>query len=156
MTENQNQNQNQQNRPLFAEYIWIGGNNPLDIRSKSRILHGIPENIDAIPMWDFDGSSTDQSPSSDSDVILRPVSFFADPFMGMPHIIVLCECLSSDGQPLESNTRSRCVAQMESCKDEEPWFGLEQEYIFLKRMVVVHCLGQRVAFRDHKVSITVV
>jgi len=123
---------NQEVRPLFAEYIWVG-NHPLDIRSKSRIIHGIPEDISAIPMWDFDGSSTGQSTSSDSDVILRPVSFFADPFMGMPHILVLCECLTSDGNPTKSNTRATCTKQMESCKDDEPWFGLEQEYTLFEK-----------------------
>lgn len=31
----------------------------------------------------------------------------------------------------ESNNRVKCQEAYDKCKDEEPWFGIEQEYILL-------------------------
>ena len=53
---------------------------------------------------------------------------FKDPFRGGANILVLCECYDSDGTPNHANYRAHCNKVMESAKDHEPWFGLEQEY----------------------------
>ena len=61
-----------------------------------------------MPIWNFDGSSTGQAPGNDSEVLLKPVQIYKDPFRRGENILVLCECLKPDGTPVESNTRAAC------------------------------------------------
>ncbi|KAF7696753.1 hypothetical protein HF521_005171 [Silurus meridionalis] len=84
-----------------------------------------------IPEWNFDGSSTDQASSSDSDMILAPVCMFRDPFTLDPNKLVLCEVLKSNRKPADTNHRYVCMKIMEKVKDFYPWFGLEQEYTIM-------------------------
>ena len=46
-----------QNKPsTVVEYIWLGADN--EIRSKTRVLYDLISNdIEEIPVWNFDGSS---------------------------------------------------------------------------------------------------
>ena len=46
-----------------------------------------PYTPDELPMWNFDGSSTGQAPGDNSDVYLKPVAVFPDPFRGTPNIL---------------------------------------------------------------------
>jgi len=115
-----------QNGAVMAEYIWIDGSNGL--RSKCKTLDKKPESIEDLPEWNFDGSSTDQAPGSDSDVYLRPVAIYQDPFRRGDNIIVLAECWNNDGTPNRTNYRHECAKLMEAHKDQEVWFGIEQEY----------------------------
>lgn len=82
-------------------------------------------------MWNFDGSSTGQAPGDNSDIYLKPVAVFPDPFRGNPNIIVLAECWNPDGTPNKANHRYECAKLMEAHASHEPWFGLEQEYTLL-------------------------
>ncbi|KAK2680997.1 Glutamine synthetase, catalytic domain [Fusarium oxysporum f. sp. vasinfectum] len=84
-----------------------------------------------LPVWNFDGSSTNQAPGDNSDVYLRPCAVYPDPFRGSPNIIVLAECWNADGTPNKYNFRHDCVKVMDTYADDEPWFGLEQEYTLL-------------------------
>lgn len=84
-----------------------------------------------LPIWNFDGSSTEQAPGDNSDVYLRPCAIFPDPFRGAPNIIVLSECWNADGTPNKYNYRHECSKVMEAYAKHEPWFGLEQEYTLL-------------------------
>jgi len=81
-----------------------------------------------LPVWNFDGSSTEQAPGDNSDVYLRPVAVFPDPMRGAPNILVLAECWNADGTPNKYNHRHECAKLMEAHAEHEPWFGLEQEY----------------------------
>merc|ERR1719464_2162788 len=95
-----------------------------------------PSTIGELPVWNFDGSSTDQAPGSDSEVLLKPCAFFPDPFRpGGKNILVLCDCYKPDpdkpegiGDPIPTNTRVGCKAVMDAVASKEPWFGIEQEY----------------------------
>ena len=84
--------------------------------------------IGSLRIWDFDGSSTNQAPGHDSDVYLRPARIFKDPFRGGDNILVLCETYNNDGTPNRTNYRHHAVKIFDQCKDEAPWYGLEQEY----------------------------
>ena len=66
------------------EYIWIDFNG--NTRSKTRIIrsNNILNNddlISVIPEWNFDGSSTGQATSDNSEVIIKPCAVFNDPFV---------------------------------------------------------------------------
>src|SRR5688572_5864803 len=112
-----------------AEYIWIDGTEPTPLlRSKTKIVADGAEP----PIWGFDGSSTNQAPGSNSDCVLRPVFVCPDPIRGGDDKLVMCEVLLTDMSPHPSNTRAACLAAAEKFGDQEPWFGIEQEYTFLK------------------------
>ena len=116
-----------------AEYIWIDGHKPTaKLRSKTKIFEGPVKSLDDIPMWGFDGSSTMQAEGSDSDCMLKPVYYLPDPIRGGDDILVMNEVRKPDGSIHESNTRSRLVEIAEKHKDEDAWFGIEQEYTFFK------------------------
>ncbi|MGE3622215.1 MAG: glutamine synthetase, partial [Acidimicrobiia bacterium] len=112
-----------------AEYIWIDGTEPTaKLRSKTKIL---ADGAD-LPIWGFDGSSTNQAPGEQSDCVLQPVFSCPDPVRGGDNLLVLCEVLNIDMSPHATNTRAACVETAERFKDQEPIFGIEQEYTFFK------------------------
>jgi glutamine synthetase len=115
---------------IKAEYIWIDGSVPTaQIRSKTRILSG--KHGHSLPVWGFDGSSTNQAQGSSSDCVLRPIKTYKDPIRGKKNILVLCEVDNVDGSPHASNTRSDLVDLDCQMENHEMWFGLEQEYTFI-------------------------
>lgn len=126
---------------VMAEYIWIGGTGE-DIRGKTKTLSKVPKNVSECPIWNFDGSSTAQAPGHDSEVYLKPAAMYRDPFRGGDNLLVLCEAYAppsvdeegnTDGkmEKIPTNTRHDCNEAMEAAKDQEPWFGIEQEYTLL-------------------------
>ncbi|PHH68271.1 hypothetical protein CDD82_685 [Ophiocordyceps australis] len=118
-----------QNGFIMAEYVWIDSMG--EVRSKSRTLEEQEYKPEALPIWNFDGSSTGQAPGDNSDVYLRPCAVYPDPFRGKPNIVVLCECWNPDGTPNKYNFRHECNKVMEAYAEHKPWFGLEQEYTLL-------------------------
>jgi len=115
--------------PYKAEYIWIDGTEPTaKLRSKTKILADSAD----LPIWGFDGSSTNQAPGDRSDCVLQPVFSCPDPIRGGDDVLVLCEVLNTDMAPHASNTRAACVEVAGKFKDQEPIFGIEQEYTFFK------------------------
>lgn len=115
-----------------VEYIWLGGNN--ELRSKTRVLDNVniaAISIKDIPDWNYDGSSTGQATGRESEVIIKPKTLFNNPF-GQPYdYIVLCDTYLPDGSPLYNNTRIVADMIFNQKLDEEPWFGLEQEYFLI-------------------------
>lgn len=112
-----------------AEYIWIDGTEPTPLlRSKTKIL---PDGAD-LPIWGFDGSSTNQAEGHKSDCVLQPVYSCPDPIRGGDHKLVMCEVFNVDGNPHPSNTRALLRPVAERFAGQEPIFGIEQEYTFFK------------------------
>jgi glutamine synthetase len=112
-----------------AEYIWIDGTEPTPLlRSKTKIL---PDGAD-LPIWGFDGSSTNQAEGHKSDCVLQPVFSCPDPIRGGEHKLVMCEVYNVDGNPHPSNTRALLRPVAERFAGQEPIFGIEQEYTFFK------------------------
>ena len=65
------------------------------------------KSVDTLPQWNFDGSSTDQAPGDDSEVIMYPQAIFKDPFRPSgDNILVMCDCYTPAGDPIETNTRA--------------------------------------------------
>ncbi|CAI0415514.1 unnamed protein product [Linum tenue] len=117
---------------IIAEYIWVGGSG-MDMRSKARTLPGPVTNPSELPKWNYDGSSTNQAPGDDSEVILYPRAIFKDPFRKGNNILVICDSYTPAGEPIPTNKRAK-AAEIFSNPDveaEEPWFGIEQEYTLL-------------------------
>lgn len=111
---------------IIAEYIWLDGNNKF--RSKIRVLE---DNI--IPDWNYDGSSTYQSSTNNSEIILKPVRIFSHPLYDestLDCFIIVCEIYSDS---LINNTRHNADIIFNMKLDEEPWFGLEQEYFLYSK-----------------------
>lgn len=112
-----------------AEYIWIDGTQPTArLRSKTKVL---PDGAE-LPIWGFDGSSTNQAPGDKSDCVLRPVFSCPDPIRGGANVLVLAEVELVDGSPHPSNTRAALTPIATEHAAAEPLFGLEQEYTFFE------------------------
>lgn len=112
---------------LKFEYIWLDGYKPeAGLRSKTKVLNLETYNgeVDILPIWSFDGSSTQQADGHSSDCLLKPVSVYPDPQRKNAYLVV-CEVLNPDGTPHASNTRATIQED-----DDDFWFGFEQEYIF--------------------------
>jgi len=105
-------------------------------RSKSRTLE-VTGNDDLevrnLPHWTYDGSSTGQASGDNSEIILKPVRLFNCPFRGNNAFLILCDTYLPSDEPTESNTRYEANAVFESAKEEEPWFGMEQEYFMVDK-----------------------
>jgi len=90
----------------MAEYIWLDGRKPTaKLRSKTKIINGPVRKLEDIPMWGFDGSSTEQAEGHFSDCQLKPVYYIPDPIAKGDNLLVMCEVLNADGTPHATNTR---------------------------------------------------
>jgi glutamine synthetase len=105
------------------EYIWLDGTEPTQcLRGKTRVEKDFSGKLEDCPIWNFDGSSTNQSAGGSSDLLLKPVAIIPDPDRKNAYL-VMTEVLNADGTPHESNGRSHIEEE-----DDDFWFGFEQEY----------------------------
>ncbi len=106
------------------EYIWLDGYTPVpNLRSKTQIKQfaSFPT-LEELPLWGFDGSSTQQAEGSSSDCFLKPVAIYPDSTR-INGALVMCEVMLPDGTtPHPSNSRATII------EDDGAWFGFEQEY----------------------------
>lgn len=116
----------------ICEYIWIGGKG--EIRSKTRIITDNYNNLDKdmFTEWNYDASSTGQSDGNgNTEGILKPVRIYKNSLRKINNFnnyLVLCETYDINGLPLETNRRHDALKIFNSKIEEEPWYGLEQEY----------------------------
>jgi glutamine synthetase len=91
-----------------------------------------------LPMWNFDGSSCYMASTHNSEVHLKPVAYYPDPFRGGDNIIVFCSTyVWGDDQytklvPANTNFRHFVEPIFAAGNHELPWFGIEQEYSLLE------------------------
>jgi glutamine synthetase len=110
------------NSKYKLEYVWLDGYLPEpNLRSKTKIVSKEPGSVADLPMWGFDGSSTQQAEGKSSDCLLKPIALYPDSTRKNGYL-VMSEVLLPDGTPHPSNFRATV--------DEDPdlWIGLEQEY----------------------------
>jgi len=105
------------------EYIWLDGYSPMQsLRSKTKIVDDFSGKLEDLPLWSFDGSSTEQATGGNSDCILKPVAVYPDSQRKNGYL-VMCEVLNADMTPHATNGRS-----LIQDNDNDFWFGFEQEY----------------------------
>lgn len=83
---------------VIAEYVWIDGK--FGLRSKTRTLEDVPKDrpltLEDLPKWNFDGSSCYMADTKNSEIVMKPVAMYKDPFRGKSgnphqhHLLVLC------------------------------------------------------------------
>jgi len=110
--------------------VWIDGTGET-MRCKTKTVYKEPTQPEDCSVWSFDGSSTGQAEGHNSDVLLKPIALFADPFRKGAAKIALCETMMDDEQPNGTNLRKSASEALEKVKDQKPWFGFEQEYTLL-------------------------
>ena len=85
-------------------------------------------------VWNYDGSSTEQADTKNSEIILRPVRIFKNPLYNFDNkisFIVLCETYHQNGDPAACNHRKSACDIFDKNIDLDPWFGMEQEYFII-------------------------
>lgn len=89
----------QPSNKILATYVWIDGTGE-QLRAKTKTLSKVPEDAEELSWWMFDGSSTDQAAGHNSDVYLKPIAIYRDPFMlGGENKLVLCETYDANKKP---------------------------------------------------------
>ncbi len=116
---------------VLLEYIWLDGYETPNLRSKVKVmeLDDTFPNPEELPVWNFDGSSTEQAPGNSSECLLKPVRCYND---GTNTVYVMCEVLNKDGTSHKSNSRSKLKEIYKSTKENKFWWGFEQEYFITK------------------------
>tara|TARA_B110000483_G_scaffold226436_1_gene287091 strand:- start:92 stop:1099 length:1008 start_codon:yes stop_codon:yes gene_type:complete len=122
----------------FLEYIWLDVDN--NYRSKTKTYaHDYKNKFDltCVPEWNYDGSSTGQADSNDSEVVIKPVYMARNTFRmdksRQDSWFVLCDTWLPNGDPHPTNTRfaAKKIFDNELVKKEETYFGFEQEFFAL-------------------------
>jgi len=122
---------------VIAEYVWIKWDG-ITLGSKCKTLDIAEVNsLDDIPEWDYGCDYHTQPLPGVLEVKMKPVAYFRDPFRKGNHIIVMCDTyIWSDDTfqtlvPTNTNFRAHAKKIFDACPDEEPWFGIEQEYTLI-------------------------
>ena len=119
---------------VVCEYVWIDGEQ--NLRSKIKVLQK-PELkdfemfLEDFPKWNFDGSSTGQSVTKKSDLILNPVYFTKNPLISssenlknLKSYLVLCEIVNHP-----TNNFEHLKKIYYDTFQSKSLFGIEQEYM---------------------------
>ena len=112
----------------ILEYIWI--DNDGKTRSKTMVIETLSGiSLRNLPLWNYDGSSTNQATGNDSEVILKPIKIIVDPFQHTyDSYLVLCDTWLKNGNPHPDNTRVKALKIFDKYSNENPRYGLEQEF----------------------------
>ena len=119
---------------VHVDYIWVDGFEQPSIRGKTKVvaLKELEDGNFELPLehWNFDGSSTGQATTDDSERLLIPARLYQ---FSETHHVVLCEvCLPNDS-PHKTNFRSILRERIKDMKENpKMWLGFEQEYFFTK------------------------
>ena len=135
--------------PIIIEYVWI--DRYQGTRSKIKVLQSDKDQLELsdIPEWNFDGSSTSQSSQKDSELILKPVSLYKNPFTNFNSnqkknaYLVLCDIWINKTTPHGGNTRHIALESVGKYNDLEPMFGFEQEFFIAKDGIPISFIGKK-------------
>ena len=120
---------------VLLEYVWLDGYLTPNMRSKVKVINHdgkkAPQVSDC-PVWNFDGSSTQQAPGNESECMLQPVRTYE---WTENHYLVMCEVTNSDGTPHATNRRSELRKHQATFDKAGFWWGFEQEYFITKDFI---------------------
>ena len=124
------------NYKLILEYIFLDANDNFRTKTKVFPTNNPVPNISDFPIWNYDGSSTNQAPSDGiTEVLLKPIYYTKNPMLmdNRDAYIVFCECLNTYNKPIESNKSSEAMAIINKPENlkKEIWFGIEMEFFFI-------------------------
>jgi len=130
--------------PVILEYVWIDGN--MNLRSKYRTIYNYDTVITTqlnVPKWNYDGSSTNQATTENSEVVLNPVAIYKNPFIrDVKSFMVLCDTYYQNNigslEPTATNHRFYASTIFKFKNLLEPWYGIEQEYFMMAPMGTQH------------------
>ena len=105
-----------------VEYIWLDAEGMP--RSKTRV---IPDGEEP-GRWNYDGSSTGQARTANSEIGLLPVASW----LWGEKRLALCDLLDSSGNRMATSDRLAAERNFAALPEgTDPWFGLEQEYYMM-------------------------
>jgi len=130
------------NNKVLLEYVWLDGYTTQNLRSKIKVIDldelGFNDDkldIKSLPVWNFDGSSTQQAPGGNSECHLVPVRAYQE---SDNQYLVMCEVFTTvvtnkdgsfyDGIPHHTNQRALLRESISLADRNEFWWGFEQEY----------------------------
>lgn len=123
---------NQDNAFTCIEYIWLHGQDPALLRSKTKVIKGQCTELTDIPIWDTSDPPFGGDARNFAEYFLKPVFFVPDPLRGAPHLITICELFTKDELPHSDNTRALLRLAATRYEIHNPWFGIEQEYTLMR------------------------
>ncbi len=112
---------------MIAEYVWLDADN--NFRSKIRVME-----LNNSAEWNYDGSSTGQATTENSEVILKVVYNVNHPFLDGR--LYLCATYDINNNPLSNNYFHNAKEIFYKNTELKPWFGLEQEYFIFDKQIV--------------------
>jgi len=122
---------------IHVDYLWVDGLESPLIRSKTKIVNPSvgSDGEYEIPVseWNFDGSSTKQATTADSERIIQPQRVYK---LSDRHYIALCEVCNPDKDrtPHDSNYRAKLRRELEDTGGaKDMWLGFEQEFFLTKK-----------------------
>ncbi len=139
---------------MIAEYIWLDNDNSItngNFRSKIRVV-----DLNNEADWNFDGSSTGQATTENSEVILKVVYNVNHPFLDGR--LYLCATYDINNKPLYNNyyDYAKNIFDKNNLGLElKPWFGLEQEFFIYDKNLIINnnklpdiesCIGQDLSY----------
>jgi len=109
-------------------YLWLDANG--HIRNKLKIVKGgFVHALSDIEQWSYDGSSTGQAVTGDSDLFLNPVKTYRS--TNHDETLVLCSVTDFGDNPVKSEKRYQ-LAELADKYETNGWlFGIEQEYALM-------------------------
>lgn len=119
---------------VILEYIWLDGRG--ELRSKYKTVYVEDPFHFELEQWNYDGSSTYQASTGNSEIILNPVQKYKNPFFEDSCIayLVMCDTYRRENGvlvPTESNYRAAAKQIFDKTTEHMPWFGIEQEYFMM-------------------------
>jgi glutamine synthetase len=120
---------------IHVDYVWVDGLPSPLIRSKTKVLNpevGKDGDFELqIGEWNFDGSSTSQATTSDSERILSPKRLYQ---LSPQHYVALCEVDNPDKDRSPHVTNHRAPVRKRLNENAEGiWIGFEQEFFLTKK-----------------------
>ena len=135
------------------EYVWIDADG--NLRSKTKVMTSVVSEVENLPIWNYDGSSTRQAEGNDSEVLIRPCAIFSDPFHKLDSgiegsYLVMCDTYLPNMEPHPTNSRYPAQETFDKYSELESKFGIEQEFFVKHRDVDGENSGRVLGFGEHK------